>query len=309
LGDLAVRTFLTGASGFIGAHVLRELLAGGHKVAALIVPEDRMLRLSDYSGQFTVFRGFLGDTNSWRQALEEFKPEACVHLAWFAEPGQYLDSPENIHSLTASIELLEALISIQCRQVVMAGTCAEYDAGFGYLHEDTPALPATMYAASKLACCHICLQMARKAGINLAWARIFYPYGPQEDERRIIPSAIRALRQGRAFPSTPGGQVRDYIHVEDVATAFRTLLEKESEGVFNIASGIPVAMRALLQAIGDMIGRADLLQFGKLPYREWDPAFICGDNTKLKKTGWAPRISLDRGLRQTIEWWAAHDPV
>lgn len=303
-----MRIFLTGASGFIGSHVLRTLLTRGHAVATLIMPEDPMWRLADVSGQFAIMRGRLNDTNSWQQALNEFKPEGCIHLAWFAEPGKYMDSPENIHSLTASIKLLNALIALECRQVVMAGTCAEYDTNYGYLHENTPTQPATIYAASKLACGLICRQMAKQAKMNFSWARIFYPYGPQEDERRIIPAVIRALHQGQVFPATLGAQIRDYIHVEDVAAAFCDLLEKNTDGIFNIASGIPIVLRDLLSTVGNMIGRSDLIRFGAKPYREWDPAFICGDNMKLKEIGWVPRISLDQGLKQVIQWWSTHYP-
>jgi nucleoside-diphosphate-sugar epimerase len=306
VGEIAVRIFLTGASGFIGAHVLRALLAKRHTVTALIMPEDPMRRLNDAVGHFTVVRGLLNDPGTWRPTLHEFKPDGCIHLAWYAEPGKYLESPENIPSLTASITLLNALIGVECRQVVMAGTCAEYDTNYGYLREDTPSRPDTIYAAAKLACFLLAQQIAKNAKIHFAWGRIFYPYGPQEDELRVIPSVIRALQGGQVFPSTLGEQVRDYIHVEDVATAFCALVEQQSDGVFNISSGLPITIRELLQTVGNLIGRADLIKFGAHPCRAWEPSFICGDNKKLKEIGWAPHFTLEQGLRQTLQWWTTH---
>ena len=162
-----MRVFLTGASGFIGAHVMRALLARGHSVVALVMPGDPTWRLKDVRGQFAFATGLLGDTDSWRAALSQFKPDVCIHLAWFAEPGKYLHSVENIASMTGSLSLLHEVIEVGCQRVVMAGTCAEYDSDMGYLREDGPTRPATLYAAAKLSCCLLGQRIAETAKINL----------------------------------------------------------------------------------------------------------------------------------------------
>ena len=297
-----MRVFVTGASGFIGAYVTKVLLGKGHSVAVLAIPDDPLLRLQDMRDNFKVITGMLGDVGDLQKALAEFQPEACIHLAWYAEPGQYLHSMENIQSLTASLTLLNVLINVGCRQVVMAGTCAEYDTEFGYLGELTPTRPSTLYAAAKLSCCLLGQQIAAQAKINFAWGRVFYPYGPQEDERRLVPAAIRALKQGNAFPATQGEQVRDYIYVEDVAKAFCVLTEKQANGIFNISSGLPVSIRQLLETIGNLMGCGDLIKFGAQPYRDWEPPFICGNNIRLRNLGWKPYYSLIKGLSGTIHW-------
>lgn len=301
-----MKVFLTGASGFIGAHVTRALLARGHSVMALVKPENPMWRLKDVRGQFAVAIGFLADVQILRAALNEFKPDACIHLAWYAEPGKYLHSPENIRSLMDSLSLLSELVQIGCRQVVIAGTCAEYDTDVGYLREDSPKRPSTLYAAAKLSCCLLSQQIAAMAKINFAWARTFYPYGPQEDDRRVVPAVINALQQGQPFPATAGEQVRDYVYVEDVATAFCCLAEKQANGIFNIASAAPVTIRQLLETVGNLLGRSELIQFGALPYRDWEPMFISGDNRRMRELGWTPGYALNDGLLQTIQWWEAH---
>lgn len=298
-----MRIFLTGASGFIGSHVTRLLLSVGCEVAALVVPGDSMWRLQNVVDQLTLLGGNLSGITELHPALAEWQPEACVHLAWYAEPGKYLHSPKNIPALTASLNLLDELIRVRCQQVVMVGTCAEYDTDVGFLREEGPTCPTTIYAATKLALCLIGQQMAAASGINFAWARIFYLYGPYEDERRVVPALIRALLNGQLFPATKGEQVRDYLHVEDVASALIALVEQRATGVFNISSGLPVTMRRLMETIGEIVGRTDLIQFGVLPYREWEPRFICGDNQRLRAVNWLPHYALKEGLRQTVDWW------
>jgi UDP-glucuronate decarboxylase len=298
-----MRVFLTGAAGFIGAHVTRVLLAAGCEVAALIRPATSLHRLHDVSDQLSVFHGDMGNTTALRSALEEWQPAACIHLAWYAEPGKYLHAPENVDALNASLVLLRELIRVDCRQIVMVGTCAEYDTDQGFLREGGPTRPSTVYAASKLALGLIGQQLAASAGTNFAWARQFYLYGPYEDERRAIPALTRALLDGTPFPATGGEQVRDYLHVEDVAKALWTLVEQRANGIFNISSGAPVTMRQLMELIGEVAGQAQLIQFGALPYRDWEPMFICGDNQRLRSLGWLPQYTLKQGLKQTVEWW------
>jgi nucleoside-diphosphate-sugar epimerase len=298
-----MKVFVTGASGFIGAHVTRALLAGGHSVTALVVPGDSLWRLEEVTGKISVITGRVADKALLRRTLRDVRPAACIHLAWFAEPGRYLSAPGNIVSLTESLSLLGELIQAGCDQVIMAGTCAEYDTEKGFLRENTPARPTTLYGATKLANCLIGQQLAAAGQINFAWGRIFYPYGPQEDARRLVPAAICSLQQGQPFPATLGEQVRDYIFIEDVAAAFCVMLEKRASGVFNISSGAPVTIRHLLETIALLMGRGDQIQFGALTYRDWEPPFICGDNTHLKQLGWRPEYTLSVGLLQTIAWW------
>jgi nucleoside-diphosphate-sugar epimerase len=90
-----------------------------------------------------------------------------------------------------------------------------------------------------------------------------------------------------------------------VASALWALTESRASGVFNICSGLPVTMRQLMETIGEIAGGGELIRFGALPYREWDPPFICGDNRRLRAaTNWQPRFSTHSdGLAQTVTWW------
>jgi nucleoside-diphosphate-sugar epimerase len=252
----------------------------------------------------TVLEGDLADSDTIGPLIERCRPEACIHAAWYAEPGKYLASPKNLDSLRSSVQLLEHLGAAGCTHVVGIGTCFEYAMRNTPLTEEAPAKPFTLYAAAKLAFYLVAQQRAAQLGIGLAWARLFYLYGPYEDERRLVPAEIQALSAGREFPGTSGEQVRDFLHVEDVASAVCALSRHKLEGVFNVCSSEPVTIADLMRTLGQLLGRPELIHLGALPHRDWDPAYICGDNQRLRtEAHWAPRHSLRDGLAATIEWW------
>ena len=293
-----MRIFVTGASGFIGAAVMRLLLEQGIETAALVSTGKSLARLRDLDMQFVRIEGRLADIPTLRPQLEAFRPDACIHLAWYAEPGKYLYAPENVPIMQQSLSLLQTLIEIGCQQFIGVGTCAEYDTDIGFLREDGPTNPATIYAACKLSMYLIGQHMAAATGVKFAWGRLFYLYGEQEDSRRLVPALIQSLRQGKPFEATAGEQVRDYLHTTDVASALITLVQQNTHGIYNIASGIPITMRHLMENIGDIVGGKGLIRFGAVPYRQWEPMFICGDNRKLRQLGWSPRYGLREGLEQ-----------
>lgn len=296
------RVLITAAGGFIGSRVTRYLADAGFEVGALVGSDSRRSRVAGLD-RVDILNASLHGGGEWVSAVRRFKPDACIHLAWYAEPGKYLTSPANLDCLTHSVALIRELLDVGCRHVTIAGSCSEYDTSAGWLREDGATRPATLYAATKLSLSIIAAQLARDAGITMAWARLFYMYGPHEDPRRLVPAAIRALLNGQAFPSSDGEQVRDFLHVDDVASGLVALTSRAVDGVVNVCSGEPVTVKMLLETIASEIGGRELLRFGVLPYRSWDPMFICGDNTRLRGAGWQPKFSLREGIADVSEWW------
>jgi nucleoside-diphosphate-sugar epimerase len=297
------RCLVTGGGGFVGARAVRALASEGRRVAVIAMPGESLWRLADLEGRLEVFEADLADRDRVGGIVREWRPDTALHCAWYAEPGLYLESPKNIDCMTQSVWLAEDLVAAECRRIVMVGTCAEYDTDEGCLREDSPVRPATLYAASKLATRLVVEPLAARGGAALAWARLFFLYGPDEDPRRMIPALIRALLEGREFPATDGEQVRDYLHVDDVAAGLAAVVGSGVSGVFNICSGEGIRVRRIMQMIGDQIGRAELIRFGEQPRRDWEPQFICGDNSRLRSLGWRSGRELAEGLRETIDYW------
>jgi nucleoside-diphosphate-sugar epimerase len=297
-----MKVFITGASGFIGSRVARLLVAEGREVHATLRENSDPWRIQDILPALNIVRGDLR-SEDLKNYLKEIAPEICIHLAWYAEPGKYLNSLENMNSLGASLELLLNLAETGCTRFVGIGTCFEYDLELGYLSESSATKPKSIYAATKVALSTVLQEFAPLAGTSNVWVRLFYQYGPMEDERKLVASAITSLLRGNVVRTTEGKQVRDFLHIEDVASAIWAIARSQLQGAVNVGSGQPVTVRELSLKIGELTGKSHLIELGALPYRANDPMFICANNQLLRtQTTWVQKYDLTSGLQNAIEW-------
>jgi nucleoside-diphosphate-sugar epimerase len=303
-----VNILLTGAGGFVGSHVARRLLSGGHETVAVVNPDSSSGRLEDIASRLTIVSLDICQ-ESTLERLGSLKPEVCIHAAWYARPTDYLDSRRNVDHMAATLRLALRLADAGCRRFVGLGTCFEYGASDAYLSESSTLAPGHLYSACKVGTWHALEQIGRVTGMSVAWARLFHLYGPFEDPRRLVPSVIQNLIDEKPTDATPGGQVRDFLHVQDVASALIALATGSLEGAVNVASGVPVTVAHLVTALGEIVGRPDLVRLGALPYRPGDPMFVCADNRRLiAECAWTPQFSLRAGLQQTVDWWRERRP-
>lgn len=300
-----MRVLLTGAGGFIGSHVARRLLAEeGCELVALLRPGAKLDRIANLSGRLKVVYADLFSREDAAAVVKNAAPELFLHLAWCAEPGEGLHSPKNVDFLLGGIELFRAAAAAGCKRVVMAGTSIEYGESPRPVAEDAPIKTSNLYAATKHSLFLTAREMARREGWAFASARIFNVYGPWENQDRLVPQVIRDLAAGRPCDLTDGEQLRDYLHVEDVAGGLLALARSRLEGAVNIGSGEPVKVGDVARTIGRIMGSPQLLRFGAKPSRAGDPRCLCADTTLLRaSTSWRPSISLEDGLRRTVEWW------
>ena len=302
-----MRVLLTGATGFVGSHVARLLVSEGCEVHTVVRDSSDLWRINDVVPFLRLVRCDLLAVDELDVYLERIQPDLCIHLAWYAVPGKYLTSLENLSLLNASLRLAARLAGLGCKRFIGVGTCIEYDTSLGYLSEESPTKPCNLYAASKLALQIVLKQLANITGMEVAWPRIFYLYGPFENERRLAPSVICSLLRNQVAKVTKGEQIRDFLHVEDVAAAIWAVAQSDLSGAVNIGSGKPVAVRDIVTQIGAILNRPELIAPGVLPYNPSDPLFICANNRRLtESTTWVPRHDLEQGLQHTIVWWQRH---
>ncbi len=301
------KIFLTGATGFVGSRLARVLIDRGDDVYCLVRRGARSERLGSVADHVSCIEGDLGDLSAWGKEIDRLTPDVCIHVAWTAEPGKYLDAPENIDLLHASVRLARHLAERGCRRFVGVGTCFEYDIDAGYLSERTPLRPRHLYSAAKVSLHLLLEQIGALTGMSVAWARLFYLYGPGEDPRRLVASIIRGLLRDESVAVSPGAQVRDFLHVDDVAAALAHIAAGDLAGAVNIGSGVPITVADLARTVGRVLGKEQLVRLGALPYAPNDPMFVCADPRRLLASGWSPKWSLERGLEHATAWWREHE--
>ncbi len=293
------RILVTGATGFVGRHVMPFLLADEWDVHAV----SYRRQLNEMSN-ITWHTCNLLDRVEARELFATVGATHLLHLAWYAEPGKFWTSPENFRWVRATLELLEFFHAFGGKRIVAAGTCAEYDWNFGYCREAvTPLTPATPYGKCKDALRSLLEAYGDANGLQIAWGRIFYLYGPHEAQGRLFSSIAVSLLRGEEARCTHGNQVRDFLHVEDVAAAFACLAASETTGSFNIGSSQPVKIREVAEILAREMGRPELLRLGVMQPQPDDPPFIVADNRRLLALGWKQRYSLLQGIVQTAQWW------
>lgn len=292
------RVLVTGGTGFVGGPCVRAALERGAEVHVLARTE----RDTPPGVRFHAVDLF--DAGRVNEVMSKVRPTHLLHLAWIATPGVYWTSPDNTRWVKASLDLLEAFAEAGGKRAVLTGTCAEYDwTGDDVCQEqDTPLEPATLYGQCKDDLRHRAEAFA--AHLSLAWARLFFLYGPGEHPARLVPSVVRSLLMGQPAEITAGTQRRDFLHVDDAADALVSLLFSKITGPVNVASGAAVSVREVVTAIGVATGRPELIRFGVKPTPPGEPPLLVADVTRLRdELGWAPRTQLTDGIARTVGWW------
>ncbi len=297
-----MRILVTGAAGFFGSRALMHLSRDA-EVHGVDRPGADRARVEALAPSTKLHDCDLAEPGALESLVAAVRPDLAIHLAWYAVPGKYLNAPENLDHLAASLRLARALAESGCKRLVTAGTCFEYDTTLGLLSESTPCEPRFLYSATKHAMFESLREACRVWSVSYAHARFFYQYGPWEAPGRLVPAVIAPLLRGEPANVTTGDQVRDFLHVDDVARALTHVAHGELTGPVNVGSGVPVRVCDVVRAAAKACGREELVRYGALPSREGDPPFICADVTKLRSTGFTPRFDPDTGLADTVAWY------
>jgi len=266
---------LTGATGFVGRHALQALADKPVRLRIVIRPGSEEVLPLPKDAEFVHSPDLFGESPTWwEQACHGV--DAVLHLAWYAEPGEYLQSPKNLDCLAGTLALAKGCCNANVSRVVGVGTCFEYDTSVGYLSTQTALKPTSPYAAAKAAAFLALSEHFRQAGISFAWCRLFHLHGDGEDLRRLVPYVRSRLAQGLPVELTSGHQIRDYMDVRDAAAELVNVLLGQRVGAVNVCSGTGTTVRELVECIADEHGRRDLLRFGVRAENFTDPPIVVG---------------------------------
>jgi CDP-glucose 4,6-dehydratase len=309
--------FITGATGFVGAHIARLLVEAGAQVICLQRDATRSnpLDLFDLRRRVTVINGALEDFALLERVLNEYEVEAVFHLAAQAIVGAANRSPLSTFeaNIRGAYNLLEAARRAETvRRVVVASSDKAYGSHPELPYrEDYPLNGLFPYDASKVCTDVLTRSFAHTYALPTAITRFANIYGPGDmNLSRIIPGTILSVLRGeRPIIRSDGTPVREFVHVDDVARGYLLLAQRIDEfkgEAFNFGAGEPTQMLELVNRIIRLCGQEgqitpDILLDRKID-REIDAQYLAADKAE-KLLGWRAEIGLDEGLRQTIEWY------
>jgi nucleoside-diphosphate-sugar epimerase len=292
------KVLVTGATGFIGRYSLDILLSDGFEVHAIT-----RLAKSSLNKEIIWHELDLFDEIAVSELMQRIKPTHLIHFAWFAVPNKYWTSKINLDFTRASLYLAEQFVVNGGVRFVGAGTCAEYDWNNSLLEEsNTPLIPRTLYGVCKNSLQMIMSKYFNDMGISFAWGRIFFTFGPYEDSNRLIPSIINNLRDNNSAICRNGNFVRDFMYVEDVASAFVSLLSSNVLGAINICTNRPIKIKDILNEIALEMGKINFLIFEENINLN-EPIELVGNNFRLlNELNWTPKYTTSEALKKTINW-------
>ena len=237
-----MKIVMTGANGFIGRPMLRLFLSSGFDVVTL----NRSKNVGECPNHIVD----LMDRDSIRRVLLKERPTHLVHLAWYTEHNKFWNSSKNFSWVLATKSLIEEFILAGGESVAAAGTCAEYaPSNSAFINESHDINPTTTYGICKHLTHMLARQQLENCGGKLAWFRIFFPYGAGDKSSRLVPT-LHKINAGLTPPITVDkSSVRDFVHVNDIAEAFKCLVSGNCDGIFNLCSGTAVAIGDLVDAV------------------------------------------------------------
>ena len=267
---------VTGATGFLGSHILDSLRDRDENVK-VIARKESSIKLKQWSNIDDIFltENIFLESEEWMCSILD-GVDRIIHAAWYAEPGKYLTSELNLECLSGSLKLACAANKMGVKKFVGIGTCAEYQNSNKPMSIYTPLEPKLLYSVSKAACFSLLHKYFEDKVTEFAWARIFYLFGEREDPRRFIPYLRSQLSQGKKAELTNGNQIRDFINVADAAKILVEIAYLDKVGVFNVCSGNPISIRDLALSIAKEYGAEDCLKFGAREPNLLDPPYMVG---------------------------------
>jgi UDP-glucose 4-epimerase len=305
---MTTRVLVTGATGFIGSYVVRRLVADDDVEATFLArASSDPWRFAEVLPKLTRLDVDLGDGEKLTAALATARPDVVVHVAWKGVGNADRNAPVQMENLADTLALIRAAHAAGARAFVGLGSQAEYGPQTGALAETAPTQPTTLYGVTKLSTSHFARHACGELGMRYAWVRVFSTYGAMDNPSWMIPSLVLQLLAKKKPPLTLGAQRWDYLHVSDAADAIgKVALTDDATGVFNLGSGEAHTIRSIVERIRDAIDPSLPLGFGEVPYRPDQVMHLEAKIDRLRAVGWSPKMTLERGMAETVAWYREH---
>jgi nucleoside-diphosphate-sugar epimerase len=297
-----MKIFVTGGTGFIGQHVVRQLVNDGHTVVLLCL-EDEQVPSALNSRQIQLVRGNLSNIDAWSDEVLMSKPDAMVHLAWEGIP-QY-DAKTSAKNLMYGLNLITMMAEAGCKKILCTGSCWEYGQKTGELTEDAPVNVTNAFTAAKYSLYMMGKEIAKEHTVEFIWTRLFYVYGPGQKSHSLIPHIVESISAGRKPDIRTPHTKNDFIYVEDVASAVSLLLAKKTKGnLYNIGSGYSTEIVEVINEVYRLFDDRQTFECSNSAPSDSTPVNFWANITKIKQdTGWVPKYDIAEGIKKTVQSW------
>lgn len=305
------RVLVTGAAGFIGANLLRELLHCGAEIHALVRASTRLWRIKEILPQLRLHRVDVTDREELERTVKRVRPEIVFHLASPAgHPSRPRDREDFLRAtILGTAYLLEALAPLDFARFIHVGSSLEYGPRNQPLNESDRLEPSTWRGVGKAAATLLCQQCARADRRPVVVLRPFSVYGYWEPPTRLIPTAIRAVLRNEEIALTEPGYRRDLVFVEDLVEACLLTVQAQNVAgeIINVGSGQQWGNEEVVEMVQAVSGQRVGVRVGTYPARLSDTSHWIADIQKARRLlGWEPRHTLRSGIEKTISWFRLH---
>jgi len=278
-------------NGFIATSLIKILKFEGHELLVFSRAPSERVDYQQVQGDIFDFEEFI--------KVLDWNPQIVIHTAWITTPGLYRSDLSNFKYAQFTIDLAKFIARSTVEHLIILGTCAEY----GYRSEPSTAgitnpSPNTLYAEQKVVAFNSVKELIQRSDVRFTWARIFYPYGQNQDQKRLIPHLIHSLKNREPIVLADTSSIHDWITTRDIASAILWAINRELPTEIDVGTSFGYTNLDLLVALEQLLKTSN-----QLPMREKhnlgnSEIFVAGKSSPLYTSGWSPMDTLFTGL----EW-------
>jgi dolichol-phosphate mannosyltransferase len=299
---------VSGASGFVGANLVRRLLADGHRVHVLVQSRRTAWRLAAVRNDVEFHHADVIDRDGVARVVRAARPAWVFHLAahgaysWQTDVRRIVDT-----NFLGTINMLDACVQNGVESFVNTGSSVEYGPKNHAPAETEAAAPESHYAVAKLCATEYCRRVAQQTQLRVCTLRLYSVYGPFEEPNRLIPTLVVSGLAGTLPPLVAADVARDFVYVDDICDAYLAGAAQgphESGAVYNVGTGVQTTVADAVDAVRQLMPIRTEARWGSMPNRSWDTSvWVCRNALIGSALGWRPATPFAAGLRQTLQWF------